>query len=170
MLARLKALFADSSAQRPEAAGGGDECRLAAAVLLVEAAQMQEPFTEVEAGVIRDVLRRRFGADEQEAEELLSEARAEQASASGLVRFTRTIKERFSPEQRVEVIEMLWEVVLADGVTHPYEASLLRRVAGLLYVPDLQVGAARKRVLRRLGMASGDGAGDDLEQQPPGAT
>ena len=48
------------------------------------------------------------------------------------------------------MIEMLWEVALADGDIHHYESNLVRRVAGLLYVPDPESGAARKRVLQRL--------------------
>ena len=46
---------------------------------------------------------------------------------------------------------MLWEVVYADGELHDYEASLLRRVSGLLYVSDWDSGEARKRVRSRLG-------------------
>ena len=48
---------------------------------------------------------------------------------------------------------MLWEVVYADGIAHAYEANLLRRIGGLLYAPDRDQGAARKRVLARLGIA-----------------
>ena len=44
---------------------------------------------------------------------------------------------------------MLWDVVLADGVLHDYEANLMRRIAGLLYVSDQQSGAARQRVKTR---------------------
>jgi uncharacterized tellurite resistance protein B-like protein len=51
------------------------------------------------------------------------------------------------------MIEMLWEVVYADGELHDLEASLLRRVGGLLYVSDRDRGAARMRVLNRLGIA-----------------
>jgi len=44
----------------------------------------------------------------------------------------------------------LWEVAYADGEVHDYEANLVRRVAGLLYVQDRDSGRARKRVLKRL--------------------
>jgi uncharacterized tellurite resistance protein B-like protein len=47
---------------------------------------------------------------------------------------------------------MLWEVAYADGVLDEYEDSLLRRVGGLIYVPDRERGMARQRVLRRLGL------------------
>ena len=40
---------------------------------------------------------------------------------------------------------MLWTVALADGVIHDYEANLVRRVCGLLYVSDRESGEARKR-------------------------
>ena len=55
------------------------------------------------------------------------------------------------PEERVGILELLWEVVYADGQLHDYEASLLRRVAGLLYVSDRESGEARLRVMGRLG-------------------
>ena len=47
-------------------------------------------------------------------------------------------------------MEMLWEVAYADGELHDYEASLIRRVTGLLHVSDRDSGAARKRALDRL--------------------
>jgi uncharacterized tellurite resistance protein B-like protein len=56
------------------------------------------------------------------------------------------------PEERVAIIEMLWEVVYADGTLHEYEASLLRRVCGLIYVTDQDSGTARKRVLEKMGL------------------
>jgi len=49
-------------------------------------------------------------------------------------------------------VEMLWEVVYADGVLHDYEANLLRRIGGLIYVSDMDRGNARKRVMTRLGI------------------
>ena len=55
-------------------------------------------------------------------------------------------------EERIGVIEMLWEVAYADGELHDYEASLLRRVAGLLYVSDRANGEARLRVMAKLGI------------------
>ncbi len=65
------------------------------------------------------------------------------------------INESFAPAERVTVIEMLWEVAYADGILHDYEANLVRRVGGLLFVPDHDTGEARKRVLARLGLSDG---------------
>jgi hypothetical protein len=60
---------------------------------------------------------------------------------------TRIINNRLPPEQRVAVIEMLWQVVYADGSVDDYESNLVRRVAGLLHVSDRDAGEARKRAI-----------------------
>jgi len=82
-----------------------------------------------------------------EAEDLL--AAGEKASDDSVEwqGFTRAIKDGFEPEERIALIEMLWEVAYADGELHDYEASLIRRITGLLYVSDRDSGEARKRVL-----------------------
>ena len=64
--------------------------------------------------------------------------------------FTRLAVERMTPEERIRLIEMLWEVAYADGVLDPEEDVLLRRVAGLVYVSDADRIAARQRVLKRM--------------------
>jgi len=64
--------------------------------------------------------------------------------------FTSALVKQLGHEERVELVEMLWEVVYADGELHPFEANLLRRVAGLLYVTDQESGAARARALDRM--------------------
>jgi uncharacterized tellurite resistance protein B-like protein len=136
------------------------ETTLAAAALLVEAARLEEPFSHAEQSTIRRLLAERFGLDERDAAEALEEAARRQGESSELVRFTRVIKDRLPPGQRLAVIEMLWEVAYADGELHPYEANLVRRVAGLLYVTDRDSGAARKRVLERLGLHDALAGGD----------
>jgi uncharacterized tellurite resistance protein B-like protein len=54
-------------------------------------------------------------------------------------------------------MEMLWEVVLADGTVDALEDTLLRRIGGLIYVPDRERGAARQRVVQRLAGGSPTG-------------
>jgi uncharacterized tellurite resistance protein B-like protein len=129
-----------------------DDMQLACAVLLVEAARMNATFGETERAIIHDLVRRRFGLDQDEAEALTAEAERTADVSVEWQRFTRTIKEGFDHDERVGMVEMLWEVAYADGELHDYEASLLRRIAPLLYVSDRESGEARKRVLARLGL------------------
>ena len=63
------------------------------------------------------------------------------------------VVERMTPDQRIGLIEMLWEVAYADGVLDPEEDLLIRRIAGLIYVTDRDRVLARQSVLTRLGLA-----------------
>ena len=158
MINRIKSLANVFNA--PAESGGassvdpGEETKhLAAAVLMVEAATMDGSFDDSEAEAIARISQRHFGLNEEEAASLLEAAREVQADSHHLLRFTRAIKDSFPLEERVNIIEMLWEVVYADGKVHHYEANLMRRINGLIYVSDRDSGAARKRVASRLGVA-----------------
>ncbi len=132
--------------------GPRDELQLALAALLIEAADSDHHFDAAERAVIAQLLERRFKLSHSEAAALLVAGEREADRAVELFHFTRIINERLSFEQRVELVEMLWEVAYADGVLDQYEDSLLRRVGGLIYVPDRERGMARQRVLGRLGL------------------
>jgi uncharacterized tellurite resistance protein B-like protein len=150
MLDRFKSLFlsdSESDADRPTRAD--DELRLAAVALLVEAACADGEFDAAERRCIRALIESRFGLTPDEADALLAEATRAVEDSVQILRFTRTVKDRYSYAERVALIEMLWDVVYADGVSDALEAQLMRRIGGLLYVSDHDRGAARQRVLAR---------------------
>ena len=162
MLNRVKKLFLGALESVPdgaeEASGEprkGDEILIAACALLVEAALLDGEFGAAERRTINDILTQRMLLNEVEAAEILNAAEKWQKDANQLLGYTRTIKQGFSHEERVEIIEMLWEVAYADGVLHDYEANLLRRVGGLIYVTDRERGDARRRVQARLRAENG---------------
>ncbi len=150
MLNRLKDLIAGTGGQAK--ADEGVKLRLASAALLVEAAQMDGHMDDVERQSILRILRDRFEMSAAEAEAVVAEASATMAQSSQLFPFTKAIKDGFDHAERVEMIEMLWEVAYADGRLHDYESNLVRRIAGLIYVPDQESGIARRRALARLGL------------------
>jgi len=147
MLNRLKKLFA--IAETPQQLKQ-DNLQLAAAALLVEAAVMDGTFADDERTVVLRLLKERFELAADDAKTLLSEAEAAIAESNELYTLTRTVKENFEHAERIELIEMLWEVAYADGELHDYESNLVRRLAGLLYVSDRESGEARKRVLAKV--------------------
>jgi uncharacterized tellurite resistance protein B-like protein len=151
MLDRLHRLLTGGPLQAQPATHSFAERQLAAAALMVEAATMDDAFDAAERDRIRSLVQTRFDLSFEEARGLVSEAEREAAASVEWHGFTRAIKEGFDHAERLQLIEMLWEVAYADGELHDYEASLLRRIAGLLYVSDRDSGEARKRVLTRLG-------------------
>lgn len=148
-------MFKDLLSRRDHTADPGARIRLAAAALLVEAASLDGHLDESERIRILKLLRDRFGLGAEDAERLFAEAVAETERSVQLVGFTRTIKDAFDYDERVRLIEMLWEVAYADGHLHDYEANLVRRIAGLVYVADQDSGAARKRAMGRLNLGEG---------------
>ena len=126
------------------------ELGLAVAALMIEAAGMDESFEAAERAQIRALLMKRFDLAEPRADHLMENAQGLVDESNQLYGFTRIIKDRFSYEERVELMEMLWQVSYADGELHDYEANLMRRIAGLLYVEDRDSGEARKRAIRQL--------------------
>lgn len=156
MINRIKALLNAAGGPAADTAARHDfaDLQVAAAALLVEVAQMDADFGVAEQAKILDLVRTRFELTEAEAKSLLEIAGEKVADSSQLYSFTRVVKDSFDHAERVELMEMLWEVVYADGTLHHLEANLMRRIAGLIFVPDRESGEARKRALSRLGLDS----------------
>jgi uncharacterized tellurite resistance protein B-like protein len=134
----------DAAPSRP------DDLQIAVAVLLVEAARMDDKFDEYERGTIEHLLELKFEISHDETQQLLALAEETAERSHQLHPFTRLAVERMEPKRRIRLIEMLWEVAYADGKLDPDEDVLLRRVAGLIYVSDEDRIAARQRVLSRM--------------------
>jgi uncharacterized tellurite resistance protein B-like protein len=152
MLDRFLAFF-DGRKAAPRSADAGhtpDEFHLAAAALLVHAATADAEFDTSERARIEWLCTERFGLNPAEAKALIAAAEREVDDSVQLLRFTRTIKDGFGYDERVHLMEMLWEVVYADEVVEAHEAQLMRRIAGLIYVEDRDSGIARSRVRARL--------------------
>jgi uncharacterized tellurite resistance protein B-like protein len=128
----------------------------ALAVLLIEVARSDDRVEEREEGMIERVLMRRFGLARNEVTRLVAAAKEGAIQATDLFHFTQVVVDQFSEEERIGVIEMLWEVAYSDGVLTGDEDTLIRRVAGLIYVPDRERGEAKRRARER---SEGTGAG-----------
>ena len=148
MLATLKKiLFTDG--EEAVTAGAHKDAALhhAAAGLLIEAAVMDGVFDTTERIRIEKLLVKRFDLPTEEITDILEAAEEATAERVELHTITKIVREHFDEAERIEMIEMLWAVVYADGELEDFEANLMRRVTGLLYVSDRDSGEARKRVL-----------------------
>jgi len=121
----------------------------ALAVLLIEVARSDDGVEDRAQGVIQRALALRFGLERSEVIRLVKAAEERATEATDLFHLTRVVVENFTEEERIGVIEMLWEVVYSNGVLTGDEDALIRRVAGLIYVSDRDRGEARRRVMQR---------------------
>lgn len=149
MFSKLERLFAGFN-ERNGVTESECSTALAVAVLMVESALTDGLFDDNEKAKSAALLGRRFDLTAEETDALLAKAQARAENSAELFGFTRQIKDNFSEDERIELMEMLWELAYVDGVLNDLEASMMRRLAGLLYVSDRDNGKARKRALARL--------------------
>ncbi|MDE0855590.1 MAG: TerB family tellurite resistance protein [Nevskia sp.] len=109
---------------------------LAVALLLLELARSDFDFPEVERLKIRDLLAQRYQLEPAQAEALMQQAQATEQKAVSLYDYVQALNARLDATAKRELMQMLWQVAYADGRLDKYEESLLRKLAGLLYVPD----------------------------------
>lgn len=122
------------------------DARLALTALLVRVARADNHYDAVEADQIDRVLKARYGLSPFETASLRREAEEAEREAADTVQFTRAIKDAVPLEDRIGVVEDLWQVVLADGARDAEEDSLLRLVSNLLGINDRDSALARQRV------------------------
>jgi len=149
VIERLVQLLAGGELDPAERA---DDLQVAVAALLVEAARMDDRFDAAERAVIQRLLAARFELSPWATADLVAAAERAVARSTQIFRFTDMVIRRLEPEQRIAIIEMLWQVAYADGRLDPEEDALLRRIGALIGVSDQDRMLARRRALRQLGL------------------
>jgi Uncharacterized protein conserved in bacteria len=119
------------------------------AAILLEAAIIDGDFAESERTAITKLLRKRFVIDDGDLDLLIERARHETENTVDLYAISQRVTKVFNYDERLELVEMLWEVVHADGIIEDFESNIMRRLAGLLHVSDRESGNAKKRVLKK---------------------
>ena len=117
--------------------------------LMIEAAYTDGQIDDIELNKIKNSLINIFDEDSSDVELVLNEALRNKNNSKSLHHYTSYINKNFSEDRKLLLIEALWEIVLSDGEIHDYESNLIRRLAGLLYISDINSGNARKRALNK---------------------
>jgi uncharacterized tellurite resistance protein B-like protein len=147
MLRKLAALFDNAFAERAvDPAAREHALRVATALLLIEVAKADYAADVAEDETMLASLKQFFALDDAAAELLLEEARSASDQAVELQQFTRRLHEQLSIAEKQRVVEMLWQVALADRRLDKQEDHLVRRIAELLYVPHSDLIRIRNRV------------------------
>ncbi len=115
--------------------------------LMIEAAYTDGQIDSIELNKIKSSLINVFNEDSQDVELVLKEAVNNKNNSKSLHHYTSFINKNFDENKKLLLIEALWEIVLSDGEIHDFESNLIRRLAGLLYISDVNSGNARKRAL-----------------------
>ena len=118
--------------------------------LLIEAANTDGKITQDELNQISKSLIIVFKEDPKKVEESLVMALDNKDNSRSLYFYTSKLNKSFSYEKKIILIEVLWEVILSDNQIHDFENNLIRRLAGLLYISDVECGNAKIRATRTI--------------------
>ena len=118
--------------------------------LLIEAAMADGELDQDERASISRLLTGQMDLNEEEVAGIIERAVVAHEERIEIHSLLRSIRAETDVEDRIVIMEMAWMVVLADGQMHEYEAQLMRRLAGLLFVDDVDSGRAAKRARARL--------------------
>ena len=129
-----------------------EELRLASGALLITAGGIDGHFDPDEKKKVKALLQRRFDLQPHELRVLFQEAEEQERDAVDLYRFTSVLCRELDQDGRKRIVEMLWEVVMADGVVDEFESNLVWRVAELIGVSTRDRITLRKMVGARMGV------------------
>tara|TARA_B100000989_G_scaffold32618_1_gene20814 strand:+ start:161 stop:607 length:447 start_codon:yes stop_codon:yes gene_type:complete len=118
--------------------------------LMIEAAYTDGQVDSSELKKIKLSLINVFEEDPKEVDLFIEEALNNKNNSKSLHYYTSFINKNFDYKKKHLLIEALWEIVLSDGEIHDFESNLIRRLAGLLYISDVDSGNARKRAIDKL--------------------
>lgn len=133
---------------RPDAQSSGQRehgLYLATAALLIEVSRMDDHISEEERRAVTEIVQSLFSLAEAEIDELIQLAEEEVADAHDYHQFTSLINQRFTPEEKITVVEHLWQVAFADQRLHEHEEYLIRKIADLIGVEHRDFIAAKHR-------------------------
>ena len=120
--------------------------------IMIEAANIDGTIDQKEIEKISNFLVYSFEEKQEDVQREIDRCINDLNNHKSLHFFTSKINKLYSNEKKIELIEILWEIILADGKIHDYESNLIRRLAGLLYLNDYECGKAKKKVLLKMGI------------------
>ena len=118
-------------------------------VLLLEACQIDGETDNVEIDYVTNLLINKFNFTQSEAEENINKTLKNNAERIEIFSQIKIILNEMDHNERIEVIEMMWGVILSDGVVDDFEANLMRRMNGLLYISGIESAEAKERATNK---------------------
>ena len=124
-----------------------DESQLATTSLMILTAKYDGEFDEVEKAEILKMIRDFYGFDKIKIDRIFETALSLTEKANDIHQFTSELNKNLNDDEKLSIIKMLWKIVIADGRIDDYENALIRKISGLLYVDDVQVGQIKKQLI-----------------------
>ena len=122
-----------------------DTLQISISALLIQTAAYDGVFDDIEKEKIKYLLKKYFDLTDEKLEELFSLSLVINDDSNDIQQFTRKLNENLDYDEKLEIIEMMWKIIIADGRIDDYENSLIRKISGLLYVQDSDIGKIKNK-------------------------
>jgi uncharacterized tellurite resistance protein B-like protein len=152
MISKIKQFYEkhiSSSQESPEKVSE-HALQIATAALLIEMMRADTEITEDEQQTITATIKSKFKLTDQETNELLLLAEEEIWESTGYFEFTSLMNRGFSYEEKIKVIEHLWDIAYADAILDKHEEYMVRKIAGLIHVSHRDFIEAKLRAKKNL--------------------
>ncbi|MBW1824775.1 MAG: TerB family tellurite resistance protein [Deltaproteobacteria bacterium] len=123
-----------------------ERIQVATCALLLEVANSDDEFSDIERDNIVQILERDFELSDEYAKELMELSDKEREESIDLWQFTNLVNEHYSIEEKIKIIEMVWKVIYADGKLDKYEDHLAHKLSNLLKLTHKQLIDAKLKV------------------------
>ena len=120
---------------------------IAIASLLIHSAKIDENFTDKEKNIIKNALIE-MGAEVEKVNKIIEESEKKENDSNQILDFTREVK-NINEDKKKLIIEALWNIIYSDKNADIYEANLMRRLSGLLYLDNRVVGDIKEKVKKK---------------------
>ncbi len=111
--------------------------------LLVHAAKIDEIYSDHEKKLIKNFIKSYL---EEDTNEILKQAEEMENNSNQLLNYTSIIK-KVSIDLKKDILEHLWKVLISDNSIDQYESNLMRRICGLIYIPDKECAEIKLKLL-----------------------
>tara|TARA_A100001388_G_C28742014_1_gene487386 strand:+ start:1143 stop:1553 length:411 start_codon:yes stop_codon:yes gene_type:complete len=118
------------------------------AALLIHAAKIDQDYSENEEKIIIQALLE-FGIDQNNIQQIISEGKKIESNSNQILEFTKEVK-KMNNDNKIKIVETLWRIIYSNKEADVYEASLMRRLAGLLYIDSKVMGDIKKKIIKEI--------------------
>ena len=115
-----------------------------ACALLIHAAKIDENYTKNEEEIIKKTLIE-LGAKEETISQTIKDAKSIEENSNQILDFTREVK-NLPENDKIKIVEALWSIIYSNNEADIYEANLMRRLAGLLYIDSSTMGDIKDKI------------------------
>ena len=118
------------------------------AALLIHAAKIDQDYSENEEKIIIQALLE-FGIDQDNIQQIISEGKKIESNSNQILEFTKEVK-KMNNDNKIKIVETLWRIIYSNKEADVYEASLMRRLAGLLYIDSKVMGDIKEKIIKEI--------------------